>query len=130
MVYEITIQIRVNDFEKGQTWYQTLLNRQPDFSPHQGFAEWEVIPGCWLQVAEGFPAEGSGPIRLGVSNLEKERDRLVKELKIEEFEIFEREGVPAKWGTFKDSWGNQLGLFEYLDENEKQEKIKSILGDV
>ncbi|WP_425482033.1 hypothetical protein [Cytobacillus depressus] len=39
MVYEVTIQIRVSDFEKGQAWYETLLNRKPDFSPHQGFAE-------------------------------------------------------------------------------------------
>ncbi|MBS4195287.1 VOC family protein [Lederbergia citri] len=123
MVFEVTIQIRVSDFKKGQSWYQTLLKRKPDFTPHKGFAEWEVIPGCWLQVAEGIPSEGSGPIRFGVSNLEQERDRLFKELSLEKFEIFEREGVPAKWGTFKDPWGNQLGFFEYSDENKKQEKI-------
>lgn len=125
----MTIQIRVRDIQKGTNWYQTLLKRKPDFIPHQGFAEWEVIPGCWLQVAEGIPAEGNGPIRMGVSSLEIERDRLMNELNVEEFEIFEREGVPAKWGTFQDPWGNQIGFFEYLDENEKQARILSILGD-
>lgn len=63
MIYEMTIQVRVLDIEKGQKWYQTLLKRELDFIPHEGFAEWELIPGCWLQVAEGTPAEGSGPLR-------------------------------------------------------------------
>ncbi|MBS4192673.1 VOC family protein [Bacillus sp. FJAT-49705] len=128
MVYEVTFQIRVGDIEKGQKWYQKLLNREPDFIPHDGFAEWELIPGCWLQVAEGTPLVGSGPIRLGVNSIEKERERLMKELKVEFFNIFERDGVPAKWGTFHDPWGNQVGFFEYLDENEKLERIQSILG--
>lgn len=60
-------------------WYQTLLNKEPDFMPHKGFAEWELIPGCWLQVMEGVPSRGSGPIRLGVINIENERERLKEE---------------------------------------------------
>lgn len=49
MIYEMTYQVRVAYFDKGLTWYKTLLNRDPDFVPHEGFAEWELIPGCWLQ---------------------------------------------------------------------------------
>lgn len=37
---EMTIQFRVTDFNKGQKWYETLLNRKPDFMPHKGFVEW------------------------------------------------------------------------------------------
>ena len=85
-------------------------------------------PRFWLQVAEGIPSEASGPLRLGVTDIIAERDRLVKELGIDEFEIYSRKEVSAKWGTFTDSWGNQLGLFEYLNKKEENERIKSILG--
>ena len=81
-----------------------------------------------MQVAEGTPSEGSGPLRLGVTDIIAERDRLVKELEIENFEIFSREEVTAKWGSFTDPWGNRLGFFEYLDKKEENERVKTILG--
>lgn len=128
MFFEMTIQIRVNDFQKGQEWYETLLQRKPDYIPHEGFIEWEVTPGCWLQVAEGTPTEGSGPIRLGVKNIEIERERLIKELQIESFEVYSKEGVPVKWGTFQDPWGNLLGIYEYLDKKLEEDRLTQLLG--
>ncbi|MBP3039153.1 VOC family protein [Bacillaceae bacterium Marseille-Q3522] len=129
MIYEMTVQIRVTDINKGQKWYQTLLQKEPDFVPHEGFAEWELIPGCWLQVAEGIPTNGSGPIRFGVMDIVAERERIAKELQVDKFEIFQRKEVPVKWGTFTDPWGNRLGFFEYLNDEEKNERINTILGD-
>lgn len=129
MIFEMTAQIRVKDFNEGQKWYITLFNRQPDFIPHEGFAEWEIISGCWLQVAEGKPSEASGPLRLGVTDIEAERERLVKELNIEKFEIYSRGEVPVKWGTFTDPWGNRLGFFEYIDKEEEGERIQTIIGN-
>lgn len=128
MIYEMTVQVRVSDMTEGQKWYQILLNKKPDFIPHEGFAEWELIPGCWLQVAEGVPSEGSGPVRLGIVNLEAERERLVKELQVERFEIFSRAEVPVKWATFTDPWGNRIGLFEYVNPSDTKERVKTILG--
>ncbi|MBU5439122.1 hypothetical protein KQI42_13960 [Tissierella sp. MSJ-40] len=130
MIFEMTIQVRVSNIEEGQKWYETLLNRKPDFVPHEGFAEWELISGCWLQVAEGILIEGNGPLRLGVTNIEAERDRLVEALKINYFEIHSRPEVPVKWGTFTDPWGNRLGFFEYLDKSEERERIKTIIGTI
>jgi hypothetical protein len=130
MIFEMTIQVRVSSIEEGQKWYETLLNRKPDFIPHEGFAEWELISGCWLQVAEGILIEGNGPLRLGVTNIEAERDRLVEVLKINYFEIHSRPEVPVKWGTFTDHWGNRLGFFEYLDKSEERERIKTIIGTI
>ena len=128
MIFEITIQVRVTDFKEGRMWYETLLNKEPDYIPHDGFVEWEIIPGCWLQVAEGTPSKASGPLRLGVTNIIAERDRLVKEIGIENFEIFSREEVSVKWGSFTDPWGNQLGFFEYLDKKEETNRLKTVLG--
>ena len=119
MIYEMTVQIRVTDVEEGRQWYETFLKRQPDFMPHEGFVEWELITGSWLQVAEGTPSEGSGPLRIGVVSMEKERERVMQELGVEFFEIYSREEVPVKWGTFSDPWGNRLGFFEYVNETEK-----------
>jgi len=126
MVFEMTIQIRVTDFEKGIQWYQLLLDKEPDFIPHAGFAEWELVPGSWLQLAEGTPAEGSGPLRLGVGNIEVIRDRLMNTLGVEDFEVFSRAEVPVKWCTFSDLWGNAIGLFEYLDKEEEANRIRSL----
>ncbi|HWL22499.1 MAG TPA: VOC family protein [Ureibacillus sp.] len=129
MFFDVTIQVRVDDFNEGQKWYQTLFKRQPDLIPHEDFAEWEVIPGCWIQVAKGNPAKGSGPIRLGVKDIEEERERLLQDLAIAPFEIYSKEGVPVKWGTFQDSWGNFIGLYEYLDKEAEKERIKQLLGN-
>ncbi|MET3698261.1 hypothetical protein SAMN05877753_108117 [Bacillus oleivorans] len=114
MIYEMTIQVRVQDFTKGLYWYTSFLQKEPDFIPHEGFAEWEIIPKCWLQVAQGTPAKGSGPFRVGIDQLEAERKRLVEELGVDYFEIESRPEVPVKWATFSDPWGNLIGLFEYI----------------
>lgn len=130
MIFEMTTQVRVSNIKEGHQWYTTLLNREPDFIPHDGFLEWELIPGCWLQIAEGEPFAGSGPLRLGITDIEGERERLISELRIEKFEIHSRPEVPAKWGTFSDPWGNRLGLFEYVNKEEEQERIRTILGEL
>jgi len=130
MFFEMTYQIRVTDIHEGHKWYELLLKRSPDFIPHDGFVEWELIPCCWLQVAEGTPSEGSGPLRLAVQDIDAERRRLVQELHIENFEIYAREEVPVKWGTFSDPWGNRIGFFEYLDKAAEKERRKAILGEI
>src|SRR5690606_11236394 len=115
LIFELTIQVRVRDFDKGLHWYQLLLNKKPDFIPHDGFAEWELVPGSWLQLAEGEPADGSGPLRLGVTNLEEYIGKLKDELGVKEVSVHTRPEVPVKWCPFSDPWGNLLGLFEYID---------------
>ncbi|WP_137790280.1 VOC family protein [Bacillus sp. E(2018)] len=127
MIYEMTVQVRVSNMEDGQKYYETLLNRQPDFTPHDGFAEWELLPNCWLQVAEGDPAVGNGPLRLGVVDIDAEKKRLIDVLHVEEFEIFERVEVPVRWATFSDPWGNRLGLFEYKDSEAMNEKLRQVV---
>lgn len=126
MFFEMTYQVRVTDIKEGQKWYEAFLNKSADFSPHEGFVEWELLPGCWLQVAEGRPAEGSGPLRLAVKDMEAQKNRLVRELNLENFEVFSRQEVPVKWATFTDPWGNKIGLFEYIDKVQETKLIKNI----
>ncbi|WP_404452281.1 VOC family protein [Virgibacillus necropolis] len=110
----VTFQVRISNYEKGREWYETLFNRKPDFVPHEDFAEWEIIPDAWIQVAKGKPAIGNGPIRLGVDDIKNERERLMKELNIGIEEINTREGVPAAWCSFEDPYGNRIGLYQDL----------------
>ncbi|KAA0548558.1 VOC family protein [Bacillus sp. BGMRC 2118] len=124
MIYEMTFQFQVSDFERGVQWYSTLLKRLPDFTPHDGFAEWKLLPGCWLQISHGNPSGTSGPLRLGVMSIEEERERMIKEWSIDSFDIHSREEVPVRWATFSDPWGNQVGFFEYIDESEKMKRIQ------
>ncbi|WP_411334124.1 VOC family protein [Metabacillus indicus] len=127
MIFEVTYQVRVSDFTEGLKWYKVLLNKDPDFIPHEGFAEWEIIPGCWLQVSEGTTTEGSGPIRFGVLSIENEKSRMSKKLNVDSFEIFSREEVPVRWSTFNDPWGNRIGFFEYINKHEESNRVKTIL---
>ncbi|MFS0864745.1 VOC family protein [Fredinandcohnia sp. 179-A 10B2 NHS] len=128
MIFEMTIQVRVRNMKEGQKWYTVLFNREPDIVPHEGFAEWQIIPGCWVQIAEGIPAENSGFLRLGVVDIEAEKLRLMRELVVVDFEIQSREEVPVKWCTFYDPWGNRIGFFEYFDKVEEEKVVKRILG--
>ena len=60
------------------------------------------------------PPIDSAPIRLGVININEERQRLMQELEIHIEEIQTREDVPAAWCTFKDPFGNDIGLYQDL----------------
>jgi hypothetical protein len=124
----MTVQIRVPDIHAGQKWYATFLHRGPDEIPHEGLLSWQLLSACWLQVAQGTPATESGPLRLGVTDLEAERKRLMQLLGIEYFEIHQRQETYVKWATFNDPWGNQIGLFEYMQPTEKYIRMKRIVG--
>ncbi|WP_456276645.1 VOC family protein [Bacillus sp. AK128] len=110
----LTIQVRVNDFNKGVNWYTTLFDREPDFTPHDHFVEWKLTNDTWLQVSKGEPSQNSGPIRLGVKDIHLERERISKVLHIEIEPVQTRKGVPAAWCTFSDPWENRIGLYEDL----------------
>lgn len=113
-VIEVTVQVTVADFKQGVSFYERLLRRPPDFIPDKEFAEWELIPGCWLQVTKGNPPFGSGPIRFCVEDIEGERERVIAELGVPVTQIQVQKGVPAASCTFVDPWGNHLGFFQEL----------------
>jgi hypothetical protein len=110
----VTFQVRVADFEEGLKWYEILFGRKADFVPHDDFVEWEIVPSTWLQVSKGEPAQGNGPLRIGVKNIQEERLRLMEKLNCTIEEVNTREGVPAAWCTFEDPYGNRIGLYEDL----------------
>lgn len=112
-----TFQVRVGDFDRGRDWYERLFDREPDFVPHEGFVEWEFVPGtnCWLQVGHGDPAPGSGPVRLGTTDLDGELSRLRATLDVDPPEVHRTPDGLVRYCTFTDPFGNRVGLFEEVD---------------
>ena len=109
----VTMQVRADDLGAAIRWYSALLGRPSDDEPGPGLAEWEIMPNCWLQVAEGAPAPGNGPLHLGVADIEADRERLEQALHVSISPIERIEGEVA-WCNFTDSFGNRLGLFQDL----------------
>lgn len=112
-VVGITMQVRAGDLDAARGWYSALLGRPPDEEPSASLAEWEILPNCWLQLAEGAPAPGNGPLHLGVADIEMERERLQQALKVAVSPIERIEGEVA-WCNFEDPFGNRLGFFQDL----------------
>jgi catechol 2,3-dioxygenase-like lactoylglutathione lyase family enzyme len=106
---------KVPDIAAGVFFYSQLLGRKPDFELHEDFKEWELVPTCWLQLAEGTP-EPTGRLRLGVDNIENARERVQRELGVVCSEVGGISGL-AVWCNFPDPWGNHLGLFQDLAVN-------------
>ena len=65
LFFEKTYLIGVTDIKVGHKWYQTFLQKASYFIPHDGFVEWEVVPGCWLQVVEVTPSSGKRTFSCG-----------------------------------------------------------------
>ena len=111
----VTIQIRVPNGPQGFAWYEELLGRPADREPSPDVRGWELVQECWLQVVEGDPAAGSGPVRLGVGDIELERRYIEEAMGVSVSEIERVEGEMA-WCTFSDPFGNRLGLFQDLSD--------------
>jgi predicted enzyme related to lactoylglutathione lyase len=112
----LTIQLGVADFPAGVRFYSGLLERPPDYEPHEDFVEWELFPGCWLQIAEGEPRP-TYPVRLRCPDVEAERARVRRELGVTPSPVKRVTGVVALC-NFHDPWGNRLGLYERLFTDE------------
>ncbi len=112
----VTIQLKVADIKAGVAFYSRLIGRKPDFEAHEDFKEWELIPGCWLQLVEGFP-QPAGRLRMGVDNIDRAREEAQQELGMTCSEVEHIAGLAA-WCNFEDPWGNHLGFFQDLAVNE------------
>ena len=76
------------NFQKGKWWYETLINRKPDFVTHVGLAELSNHP--WrLQLAEGTVEKKSGLFRFGVKSIGEEKETFhSNELNISDVQVY------------------------------------------
>jgi predicted enzyme related to lactoylglutathione lyase len=111
-VTSITAGIPVSNLKTATEWYERLLEKPPDLEPAPGVREFEVGDGCWLQLTEGRPTESQNVFRLGVRDIEAERERLLG-IGVDAGEITRIEGVIA-FCDFRDPDRNRISLYQVL----------------
>ena len=111
-----TLQVYVEDMIRARPWYEKLLGRGPDFGANPEFLEWQIVPDFWFQLVKKKAPRDSARKRFGVSNIDRERRRIIEELGIKVTEIEELPRGVVKWCNFEDPWGNKLGLFQDLEK--------------
>ena len=77
----------------------------------EDFVEWEVVPGCWLQLQEGLEAGQAGPLRFAVDDIEVARAFLDEAFGIEAGPAV-RVDVTLSTCDFFDPFGNPLGFLQ------------------
>lgn len=105
----VTIGIPVSDLEAACRWHELVLGKPHDIEPVPGIREFEVT-GTWVQLDEGPPNGGHWTLRIGVTDLIAERQRLTK-LGVE---LGETRTVPGviSFFDFHDPDGNRLSCYE------------------
>jgi catechol 2,3-dioxygenase-like lactoylglutathione lyase family enzyme len=62
--------VPVSDLQVSSRWYEALFGRPADNKPMPTLAEWQVVPGAWVQVFVDAPRAGSGLLNFAVDDLE------------------------------------------------------------
>jgi len=107
-----TTQLRVPDVAAGLTFYEDLIGRAPDNSPHVNFYEWELKNAAWFQLGQGKVTEAY-PLRFAVRDIAAEVSRMPARFGITCSEILRIPEVVA-WCNFEDPWSNRLGFYQDL----------------
>ena len=62
--------VPVSDLQASSRWYEALFGRPADNNPMPTLAEWQVVPGGWVQVFADAERAGSGLLNFAVDDLE------------------------------------------------------------
>ena len=62
--------VPVSDLQASSRWYEALFGCPADNNPMPTLAEWQVVPGGWVQVFTDAERAGSGLLNFAVDDLE------------------------------------------------------------
>jgi catechol 2,3-dioxygenase-like lactoylglutathione lyase family enzyme len=112
----VAIGLPVADLERATAWYARVLGAEPAPELVPGVREFEVRPGCTLQLLEQEPppagARVETVVRLGVADIEGAHWRL-RRLGVDVGAV-ERVEEAFAFCDFADPDGNALGLYQVL----------------
>jgi len=110
----LTIAIQTGDRAESLDFYTKVLGREPDYSPHDDFHEWEVSPRAWLQISTDHdrPLPLRSRLRFDVPDLDAAIAHLT-DLGVVISEPLTLPGV-VSFANFEDPWGNSLGIYQEL----------------
>ena len=107
--------IPVCDFEKAQSFYIQLFEREPDVVPMEGIAEWQILKNAWVQVSSDPKHAGNTTVVIGVNDLEALRnDYTCSNLTISEIEEYPE---IIKMAEIKDPEGNKITFIQDISGN-------------
>lgn len=61
--------VPVSDLDRAKAWYEKLFGRPADNTPMPVLAEWQVVPGGWVQVFVDEERAGTGLLNFAVDDL-------------------------------------------------------------
>jgi hypothetical protein len=62
--------VPVSDLQASSRWYEALFGRPADNNPMPTLAEWQVVPGGWVQIFIDTTRAGSGLLNFAVDDLQ------------------------------------------------------------
>jgi glyoxylase I family protein len=62
--------VPVSDLQASSRWYEALFGRPADNNPMPTLAEWQVVPGGWVQIFMDTTRAGSGLLNFAVDDLQ------------------------------------------------------------
>jgi predicted enzyme related to lactoylglutathione lyase len=99
----------VRDFGGASAWYEQLLGRPADMSPHETEAVWRLTPGAAIYVVQDPERAGAGLVTLALEDL----DALEARLREAGLAFDERvEGNAPRRLVVTDPDGNTLSVFQ------------------
>lgn len=107
----MTFAINAGDHEDVLEFYTCVFGRGPDTKPMDGFLEWKVCEGTWLQLSTGHerPGGNNARVRVEVENMDVAVARL-DEARVPYGEVVTVPDV-VQFVNFSDNWGNALGFY-------------------
>jgi len=69
-IQHVLAVVPVSDLQASSRWYEALFGRPADNNPMPTLAEWQVVPGGWVQVFADAERAGSGLLNFAVDDLE------------------------------------------------------------
>ena len=104
--------VAVADEPSARAWYERLMGRPPDFTPHEHEAVWQILENAWIYVVADPERAGKGLLTLMVDNL----DRHVAELTERGIAVGAIETQPGRYrkAEVTDSEGNKISFGQAL----------------
>jgi catechol 2,3-dioxygenase-like lactoylglutathione lyase family enzyme len=108
----VTVTVPVRNVAAAREWYARLLGHGPELEPAPDVVEFELFGEVWLQLLESHANAGTAILRIGVSDLEAQRE-VVASAGVDVGDIEQVEDV-IKFCDFRDPDGNLFSLVEVL----------------
>lgn len=77
-IQHVLAVVPVSDLQVSSRWYEALFGRPADNNPMPTLAEWQVLPGAWVQVFVDAARAGSGLLNFAVDDLQTHMAELRK----------------------------------------------------